>query len=223
MNWLLLALTGGFVGLDATSFPQAMISRPLVAATLAGLIFGDPAAGAALGVILEIFALVVLPVGAARYPESGTAAAAAGAAFVQAGGFAADTPLIIVAALFALGWERVTGLTVVLGRQINERLVADVDAAPSAERAVVRGHLLALGVDYLRGTLCVVVGAVAGALLLETLGPLFQTDARVASGILAVLACAMVGAGLALFGGWRERYLAFGVGILCGLLLILAA
>lgn len=31
MNWFLLALLGGFVGLDGTSFPQAMFSRPIVA------------------------------------------------------------------------------------------------------------------------------------------------------------------------------------------------
>ena len=39
-----LALLGGMLGLDVVSFPQAMISRPLVAATLAGALVGDPGA-----------------------------------------------------------------------------------------------------------------------------------------------------------------------------------
>lgn len=223
MNWLLLVLAGGFVGLDSTSFPQVMISRPLVAAALAGLILGDAAAGAALGAILEVFALVVLPVGAARYPESGTAAAAASAAFVATGGTATDTSLLIMAALFALGWERITGLTVVFGRQLNERLVANVASAPAAEQAVVRGHSLALLFDFVRGAACVGVGALAGVLLLGLFGPRFEPDARAAAGIIAITACAMTGAGLALFGGWRERRTALGIGILCGLLLSLAA
>ena len=223
MNWLVLALAGGFVGLDSTSFPQAMISRPLVAATLGGLIFGDPVTGAMLGVILEVLTFVVLPVGAARYPESGTAAAAAAAALVHTGASWADTPLLLMAALFALGWERVAGLTVVLGRKVNERFVADIPAATSAERAVVRAHMLALGFDWLRGAACVLVGALAGSLLLRLFGPLLQLDTNTAGGVIAVAATALAGAGLSLFGGWRERRVTFGIGILCGLLLILAA
>ena len=31
-----IAILGGVLGLDVVSFPQAMISRPLIAATLAG-------------------------------------------------------------------------------------------------------------------------------------------------------------------------------------------
>ncbi|HWV56262.1 MAG TPA: PTS sugar transporter subunit IIC, partial [Longimicrobiales bacterium] len=83
MNLPLLLVLGGFIGLDATSAPQLMISRPIVAATLSGLAFGHPAEGMLLGVILEAFSLVILPVGAAKYPESGTAAAAAAAAYAS--------------------------------------------------------------------------------------------------------------------------------------------
>ena len=223
MNWLLLGIAGGFIGLDATSFPQAMISRPLVAATIAGWLMGDAAAGAVLGVILEVLTFVVLPVGASRYPESGTAAAAAGAAFVAAGGSTGDTPLLLMAALFALGWERVTGMSVVLGRQANERLVEQIAASPAPARAVVRTHTLALAIDYLRGVACVTIGALAGVLLLGFFGPRFHVPADATAGVIAIAACAMLGAGLTLFGGWRERRLAFGLGILCGLLLMFAA
>ena len=68
MSWLAVALWGGAVGLDATSFPQVMISRPIVAAAVTGLLLGEPLAGIGVGVILELFALVILPIGAARYP-----------------------------------------------------------------------------------------------------------------------------------------------------------
>lgn len=64
LGWLLL--WGTAVALDLVSVPQVMITRPLVAGTVAGVILGDPAAGAAVGAILELFALDLLPVGAAR-------------------------------------------------------------------------------------------------------------------------------------------------------------
>jgi mannose PTS system EIIC component len=65
---LAIMLLGGFVALDATSFPQVMISRPLVAGALTGFVLGDPVAGALVGGLLEVFHLSVLPIGAARYP-----------------------------------------------------------------------------------------------------------------------------------------------------------
>ncbi|MED5200176.1 MAG: hypothetical protein VYB51_10255 [Gemmatimonadota bacterium] len=40
-----LAILGGLLALDATSVGQFMISRPLVAGTLAGWWLGDPGVG----------------------------------------------------------------------------------------------------------------------------------------------------------------------------------
>ena len=74
-----IALLGAVFGLDVVSFPQAMLSRPLVAATLAGAFLGSPEAGLLLGATLECFALESLPVGASRYPEWGSSSAVGGA------------------------------------------------------------------------------------------------------------------------------------------------
>ena len=76
-NLALLGFWGVLVGLDMTSVAQSMLSRPLVAGTVAGTIVGDPAGGLMMGVLLELFALEVLPVGAARYPDCGLGAVAA--------------------------------------------------------------------------------------------------------------------------------------------------
>jgi PTS system mannose-specific IIC component len=65
---------GVVVGVDLVSFPQAMLGRPLVAATVAGLLLGSVETGLLIGVLLECFALDVLPVGASRYPDYGPAA-----------------------------------------------------------------------------------------------------------------------------------------------------
>jgi PTS system mannose-specific IIC component len=77
-GWLLL--WGVVVGLDLICVAQTMVSRPLVAGTVAGAIAGDPMAGMAVGVVLELFAFEVLPFGAARYPDYGLGAVAAAAA-----------------------------------------------------------------------------------------------------------------------------------------------
>ena len=74
-----IALLAGVLGLDVVSFPQAMISRPIVGATLGGLLFGAPFAGMVCGAALECLALEALPVGASRYPEWGSASVVAGA------------------------------------------------------------------------------------------------------------------------------------------------
>jgi len=64
-----LAMLGAVLGLDVVSFPQAMISRPIVAATAAATLLGDPGRGLLVGATLEMFALETLPFGASRYPE----------------------------------------------------------------------------------------------------------------------------------------------------------
>ena len=95
--WPALLGWGTLVGLDLVSVPQMMIARPVVAGGIAGWILGDVEAGLRVGVVLELFALDVLPVGAVRYPDYGPAAVAAAAA-------AAGQP-----------WEIGLGLSVALG------------------------------------------------------------------------------------------------------------
>jgi len=74
---VLLLVWGTVVALDLVSVPQAMLSRPLVAGTVAGWLAGDVEAGLRVGVVLELFALDVLPIGAVRYPDYGPATVAA--------------------------------------------------------------------------------------------------------------------------------------------------
>jgi PTS system mannose-specific IIC component len=73
-----VALLGAVVGLDFVSFPQAMLSRPVVSATLGGALCGNATAGLIVGILLECFALETMPFGASRYPEWGPASVAAG-------------------------------------------------------------------------------------------------------------------------------------------------
>jgi len=95
-----IALLGALLGLDVVSFPQAMISRPIVAATLAGGLIGHPSAGLLIGVFLELIALDTLPFGASRYPEWGSAGVVGGALYsAQAPGMPGALPASMLAAL----------------------------------------------------------------------------------------------------------------------------
>jgi mannose/fructose/N-acetylgalactosamine-specific phosphotransferase system component IIC len=80
---LLLALAllglGAWVALDAVAVGQFMVSRPLVAATLAGALAGEVWMGALVGAILELLHLAHIPAGGARLPEPGPGAVVAGA------------------------------------------------------------------------------------------------------------------------------------------------
>jgi mannose/fructose/N-acetylgalactosamine-specific phosphotransferase system component IIC len=70
----LLLLWGTVVALDLAIAPQGLLNRPIVAATVAGALMSDVETGILVGMVLELYAFDVLPVGAARYPDLGTAA-----------------------------------------------------------------------------------------------------------------------------------------------------
>lgn len=127
MEWLAilldvipLALLAGVVGLDVVSFPQAMISRPIVAATLGGALLGAPEAGLVCGTALECLALESLPVGASRYPEWGSASVVAGAVASVGvdGGRFPDVGAFAVAVVVGIATAWIGGWTMVKHRQI---------------------------------------------------------------------------------------------------------
>ncbi len=149
-TWTVLALIAWatLAGMDLVSVPQMMLSRPLVAAGIAGLLLGDPGAGLRVGVVLELFALDVLPVGAVRYPDYG--AASVGAAAVSAG--APWEVSLGVSVAVGLLLSVVGGWSLLVLRRINARAVQRRAAALRAGDggAVRQIHLAAIGRDAVR-------------------------------------------------------------------------
>jgi PTS system mannose-specific IIC component len=146
-----LALLGAVLGLDVVSFPQAMISRPLVAATAAATLLGDPVRGLLIGATLEMFALETLPFGASRYPEWGSAAVVGGSLFtMHADGSPGALTVAVLAALVA-AW--VGGWSMVQLRKLNARLARTRhDAVASGSKRVVEGlQVFGLTADLARG------------------------------------------------------------------------
>lgn len=216
-TWITVALMGGLVGLDTTSFPQVMISRPLVAGTLTGAILGQPMAGLAIGFVMEAFSLLTLPVGAARYPESGTATVAAVGAYTVFAPPALEPGLLALVVAFALLWEWVGGGTVVLLRRTNGRLLLEDDGVSGRE--LERRHLTAMALDFARGSGVAGVGGLLAAAILWLAAPLWDLGDGVTMAVLAVLTAAMVGTAVPLFGGIRARRYALLAGLVAGVAL----
>jgi len=157
VDLLPLAALAGVLGLDVVSFPQAMVSRPVVAAALGGAFAGHAEYGLLAGVVLELLALEMLPVGASRYPEWGSASVVAGA---LAGDSGTATPATIpVAALVGLVTALVGGWSMVQLRKWNGnwarvRLPA---LQRGSYRTVVGLQLYGMTADLLRGAVLALV------------------------------------------------------------------
>lgn len=208
---LLLGLLGGVLALDGTSFGQFMLSRPLIAAGLAGIVTGSPQAGIVIGVLLEALQLAVLPVGAARYPEAAPAAVAAAGAYA---GAAVDVPVALMAAVvFSMAWGRVGGTTVEWLRRTNVGIAVPGDGQLVSPGELERMHLKALGVDFVRGAVVTITGLLVLGTLLETLGwiPFQEHWTRPA---LALSAAGALASSLRLFG--RRRLPLFFAGAAAG-------
>ena len=153
-----LVATGTVAGLDLASGPQILLARPLVAGTLAGLCLGDPAAGALVGSALELFALEVLPVGAARYPDHGPGAVGAVLTVVLLGTAELWRGIAVGLALAVVG-----GWSLLWLRRAQTRAVAAAGAALQALEPGVLGRLQrsGLGRDFIRslGLTLVAIGA----------------------------------------------------------------
>jgi mannose/fructose/N-acetylgalactosamine-specific phosphotransferase system component IIC len=146
-----MSLLGAVVGLDMVSFPQMMLSRPLVSSTIAGAFVGRPGAGLLLGAVLELIALETLPFGASRYAEWGTAGVVGGA--VMAGQPAGSAGALPVAMFVALATAMFSSSSMVWVRTWNareaRRMHAAIDAGSPDDISAVQ--LRGLTMDLIRG------------------------------------------------------------------------
>ena len=184
-----LVACGAALGLDAVSWPQVMISRPIVAATIGGALLGDAAAGFLVGAVLELLGLGHTPYGAAVYPETGPAGLLAGAGLAAGGGTAIAPLLVAVASGWAIGW--IGAISVRMQRSLNERLLAAGDLAAPAKR-LERRHRLAMVLDALRA------GTLTAAFALPIMWLVRLADGlSTIEGVVAGSALLLVGMGLA--------------------------
>jgi len=191
---LLIALLGAIMGLDVVSFPQAMISRPIVAATITGVLLGDAAGGLLVGATLELIALETLPVGASRYPEWGSASVVGGALFALRPEPSAGTLTMAVLGALATAW--VGGWTMYVIRRFNGAIARRwiPTLGLGSGRAVIAIQTAGIAADFARGGLLTLIAMTALDPLASAMVGLWSLDARFSRAVV-VAAAAAVAAG----------------------------
>ncbi|HEY5440692.1 MAG TPA: PTS sugar transporter subunit IIC [Gemmatimonadaceae bacterium] len=217
-----LALLGGVLGLDVVCFPQMMVSRPLVAATLAGAFVGDPAMGIFVGVTLELIALATLPFGASRYPEWGSAAVVGGAIAGALHTERAGALSIGVLAALATAW--VGGWTLVKLRQwvawLARRRRPALDAG--SRGAVMSLQLAGLTADAVRAAALTTVAYVLLFPVGEATLGVWSLSEPLSRGFVVSVAAAVAGAAAwTIFHSARGARWYFAGGLLVGLFILL--
>jgi mannose/fructose/N-acetylgalactosamine-specific phosphotransferase system component IIC len=216
-----VAVLGAVCGLDVVSFPQAMISRPIVAATAAGALAGDASAGLLVGAALELIALETLPVGASRYPEWGSASVVGGT--LAAAAPAGSPATIAVTILATLATAAVGGWSMVALRKWNATRART--NLPALERGSARTvNALQLGgltADLARGAALTVVALLALSPLVHAAATHWAVDARTSVAVVAGAAAAIAAAAAwRLFHGIPGTRWLFGAGLVGGLALV---
>lgn len=191
-----LALLGGLLGLDVVSFPQAMVSRPIVASTLAGTLIGHSEAGLLIGIVLELIALDTLPFGASRYPEWGSAGVVGGALFAaEAHGMPGALPASILAALLTAS---ISGSSmVVLRRIIAGRLERARDRIEEGSRdALLSLHLSGLTLDLLRGALVTTIAMMIFSPLVRAIVAVWGSESDYSRAVVVIVSATVAGGAL---------------------------
>lgn len=216
--WLAVVAAAGLVGMDATSWPQVMVSRPVVAGCLGGWLLGDPVAGLAAGAVLELLVLRHLPFGGSRCPDPGPAGLVAGAAAAGSGTSGAAAIAAAAAAGWAVGW--LGEVSVRLRRRLAGRLVTDAEALSPWPARLVRRHRLLVCLDFLRGALLGAAFVVPAAMVVRMTAGGEAVPGPVAALLLAAGAALAAGGGSARFASGRRGVLLVAGGGAAALLLV---
>ncbi|MDT8369319.1 MAG: PTS sugar transporter subunit IIC [Longimicrobiales bacterium] len=213
---LLLAALGGLIAVDGVAAVQSMVSRPLVVGWLTGMIVGEPLLGAELGVLLELYLLVLVPSGGGRYPEGGTGTIVA----VVAGASVAGTPAAIAFGVAGgLVWGWVGGESQLPLRRWNERRMGSAGLEMGV-RSVNRAQRAGLAADFGRGVALTLVGSVLARAVAPTLAGSWPISATPTATLVILGALASLGVLLRAVAHSRGRVVVFGVGLIAGAFLV---
>lgn len=221
LDLLPIALLGALLGLDVVSFPQAMLSRPLVAATLAGALVGDAAAGLAIGALLELIAIETLPFGASRYPEWGSAAVVGGALFGSSAQPGAAALMVAMAGTLLTAW--IGGVSMTWLRRLNARLAHQraVELDQGSGRTVVGLQLLGMTADLARGGLLTLLALLLlSPLMMLVLARWSAPEGPSRAAVVAAAVAVAAAAAWKLFHAVPRAQLLFGGGLVAGTLLL---
>lgn len=197
---LVLMALGALLTMEATAVGQFMLSRPIVAATVAGWLLGSTGQGLAIGALLELYLLVSFPVGGARFPEGGLAAVVAAAVAIplSAGSLAIGVSVGLI-------WGQLGGISTTTMRGLHGRIVPAAGLERLSPERVAAAHGAALLVDLLRSLILAGTGIVAGRWAVLTFAPSWPLELDPTRGLLLLGALVSLGILVHSLGGARRR------------------
>jgi PTS system mannose-specific IIC component len=181
-DYLLAGLVAMLTGLDRVALIQVMISRPLVAGPLTGLVLGNPLIGLEVGMLLELLWLGRLPVGAAIPPDD-TQVAVGATILALSMGHLLDLhgmPMVILSVLIAIPLGKFGQVFDRLARHVNDRIAVSGHSALMAGNtsSLERYHLLGLASFAFASLATALVIVLIGSFILYSVAPLLIDSVR---------------------------------------------
>jgi PTS system mannose-specific IIC component len=171
---IVASFAGAFLCLDRVVL-QVMISRPIVAAPIIGLILGDPYTGLIAGSFIELFWIDRLPIGASIPPNDTMAAILITASSIESAQLLGNISqgLIALSVLLFIPFGVLAQRMELWISRGNEILTRDAlnDAARGDIRAIARKHLSAILKTYLLSAAFILIALPIGITAMTWLYP----------------------------------------------------
>lgn len=134
--YILFCFLGGIIAIDSEAAWQVMISQPLVACPIAGMLFGNLEVGLMVGILMQLPFLVEIPAGGARQSFSNLGAFVGAGLAAELSHVASALPnlSLVSAVTFAILISRIALPLVQVTRGVNLLLVKKAEAAIAAGR-----------------------------------------------------------------------------------------
>ncbi|HSM93854.1 MAG TPA: PTS sugar transporter subunit IIC [Anaeromyxobacteraceae bacterium] len=174
MSYLVVGLIAGFAAVERKGFLQAMISRPIAVAPLAGLALGDVPGALFVGAALELLWLGAVNLGAALpvHETLGAVASAAGAVLAGRVLGTGVTPAVAVLSVLLCAPLALVGRRAdVLSERLNEELAVRAEQALAGgdPRAALRCNLYGLALPFVLAAAAAPLAAVLVGLAVPAL------------------------------------------------------
>jgi mannose PTS system EIIC component len=166
---LIAAVICGIIGLDRTALGQFMVSQPVVAGPLTGLLMGDVTAGIVVGGTLELIWVLDMPIGTFVPADSTVATVAATAIAALGSSMPGDLPVIGFCLLMTVVMVPVTMFADHLMRRRNAQipeLALSSEGRPT-EAGVTSWHLAGLIAFFLKSFFMCLALVPAGLVLVD--------------------------------------------------------
>jgi len=154
-NLLAASIWSGFVAMDTTAALQIMISRPIISCSVTGLLLGNFQLGFMVGILLELFWVHELPIGAAPFAEGNVGASSASAIAILSDKLTGrEYPSLVFALVIAVFIGIVGGYLVELMRKLNSRFFTKLlDDKNLTLIRISKAHYAGIGMTFLLGFL----------------------------------------------------------------------